>query len=82
MPLADMPVGGHQRRAVRDDGRPGPALEQLRGIERLPAAEPQNRDCTELADLEAILDTRVDLIPAADLKPGVRERAERDQVEL
>jgi predicted nucleotidyltransferase len=34
------------------------------------------------ADLEAILGTRVDLIPAADLKPGVRERAEREQVEL
>jgi predicted nucleotidyltransferase len=26
------------------------------------------------ADLEGILGTRVDLIPAADLKPGVRER--------
>jgi predicted nucleotidyltransferase/DNA-binding XRE family transcriptional regulator len=34
------------------------------------------------ADLEAILGTRVDLIPAADLKPGVRERAARDLVEL
>jgi uncharacterized protein len=34
------------------------------------------------ADLEAILDTRVDLIPAADLKPGVRERVERDLVPL
>jgi uncharacterized protein len=34
------------------------------------------------ADLEAILGTRVELIPAADLKPGVRERAERDLVEL
>ena len=34
------------------------------------------------ADLEAILGTRVDLIPAADLKPGVRERAAHDQVEL
>lgn len=34
------------------------------------------------ADLEAILGARVELIPAADLKPGVRERAERDQVEL
>jgi uncharacterized protein len=34
------------------------------------------------ADLETILGTRVELIPAADLKPGVRERAEHDQVEL
>jgi uncharacterized protein len=34
------------------------------------------------ADLEAILGTRVDLIPAADLKPGVRERAESDQIPL
>jgi predicted nucleotidyltransferase/DNA-binding XRE family transcriptional regulator len=34
------------------------------------------------ADLEAILETRVDLIPAADLKPGVRERVERDLVAL
>jgi len=34
------------------------------------------------ADLETILGTRVDLIPAADLKPGVRERAERDLVQL
>jgi predicted nucleotidyltransferase len=30
------------------------------------------------ADLEAILGTRVDLIPTADLKPGIRERAEAD----
>lgn len=34
------------------------------------------------AELEAILGTRVDLIPAADLKPGVRERIERDVVAL
>lgn len=34
------------------------------------------------ADLEAILGTRVDLIPATDLKPGARERAEQDQVAL
>jgi uncharacterized protein len=34
------------------------------------------------ADLEAILGTRVDLIPAADLKPGVRERAAHDLVAL
>jgi uncharacterized protein len=34
------------------------------------------------AELEAILGTRVDLIPAADLKPAVRERVERDLVAL
>lgn len=34
------------------------------------------------ADLEAILTTRVDLIPATDLKPGVRKRVERDLVAL
>ena len=34
------------------------------------------------ADLEAILGARVDLIPAADLKPGVRERVARDLVAL
>ena len=34
------------------------------------------------ADLEAILGTRVELIPDADLKPSVRQRAERDLVEL
>jgi uncharacterized protein len=34
------------------------------------------------ADLETILGTRVDLIPAADLKPGIRARVERDLVEL
>jgi predicted nucleotidyltransferase len=34
------------------------------------------------AELEAILGTWVDLIPAADLKPGVRERIERDLVAL
>jgi uncharacterized protein len=34
------------------------------------------------ADLEAILGTRVDLIPAADLKPGVRERVEPDLIPL
>lgn len=34
------------------------------------------------ADLEGILGTRVDLIPAADLKPGVRERVESDLIVL
>jgi hypothetical protein len=34
------------------------------------------------ADLEAILGTRVDLIPAADLKPAVRARVEGDLVAL
>jgi hypothetical protein len=34
------------------------------------------------ADLEAILGTRVDLIPAADLKPGVREQVESDLIAL
>jgi predicted nucleotidyltransferase len=34
------------------------------------------------ADLEAILGTRVDLIPAADLKPGVREQVEPDLIAL
>jgi predicted nucleotidyltransferase len=34
------------------------------------------------ANLEAILGSRVDLIPAADLKPGVRAQAERDLVAL
>jgi len=34
------------------------------------------------AELEAIIGTRVDLIPAADLKPGVRERVESDLIAL
>jgi predicted nucleotidyltransferase/DNA-binding XRE family transcriptional regulator len=34
------------------------------------------------ADLEGILGTRVDLIPAADLKPGVRERVKSDLIPL
>ena len=34
------------------------------------------------AELEAIVGTRVDLIPAPDLKPEVRERAVRDLVAL
>ena len=34
------------------------------------------------AELEAIVGTRVDLIPAADLKAEVRERAARDLVAL
>ena len=34
------------------------------------------------ADLEAILGAKVDLIPAIDLKPAVRARAERDLVPL
>jgi len=34
------------------------------------------------AELEAIVGTRVDLVPAADLKPEVRERAGRDLVAL
>ena len=33
-------------------------------------------------DLETIVHARVDLIPAADLKPGVRQRVERDAVAL
>jgi uncharacterized protein len=34
------------------------------------------------ADLEAILGTRVDLVPASDLKPDVHSRASRDLVAL
>jgi hypothetical protein len=34
------------------------------------------------AELEAIVGAKVDLIPASDLKPDVRERAERDLVAL
>jgi predicted nucleotidyltransferase len=34
------------------------------------------------ADLEAILGSRVDLVPAPDLKPGVRTRVEREMVPL
>ncbi|HEY2577105.1 MAG TPA: nucleotidyltransferase domain-containing protein [Streptosporangiaceae bacterium] len=34
------------------------------------------------ADLEAILGARVDLVPAQDLKPGVRPRAVHDLVAL
>ena len=34
------------------------------------------------AELEAILGARVDLVPAQDLKPDVRSRAERDLVAL
>jgi predicted nucleotidyltransferase len=34
------------------------------------------------AELEAILGTRVDLVPASDLKPAVGGRAERDLVAL
>src|SRR5260370_41764507 len=34
------------------------------------------------AELEAIVGSRVDLVPAGDLKPGVRARARRDLVAL
>jgi predicted nucleotidyltransferase len=34
------------------------------------------------AELEAILGSQVDLVPADDLKPAVRARAERDLVAL
>ena len=34
------------------------------------------------AELEAILDARVDLVPAGALKPNVRSRAERELVAL
>ena len=34
------------------------------------------------AELEAILGTRGDLVPAQDLKPGVRERVEHELVAL
>jgi predicted nucleotidyltransferase len=33
-------------------------------------------------DLETILGVRVDLVPATDLKPAVRDRAEREAVPL
>jgi uncharacterized protein len=33
-------------------------------------------------DLETLIDARVDLIPAAGLKPGVRQRVEQDAVAL
>jgi uncharacterized protein len=33
-------------------------------------------------ELEAIVGSRVDLVPAGDLKPGIRERARRDLVAL
>jgi predicted nucleotidyltransferase len=33
-------------------------------------------------ELEAIVGVPVDLVPAADLKPDVRQRAERDLVHL
>ena len=35
-----------------------------------------------LDDLEAITGSRVDLVPAADLKPGVRARVEAELVAL
>jgi hypothetical protein len=34
------------------------------------------------AELEAILGAKMDLVPASDLKPAVRARAERDLVAL
>jgi predicted nucleotidyltransferase len=34
------------------------------------------------ADLEAIIGSKVDLVPVGDLKPGVRARASRDLVPL
>ena len=34
------------------------------------------------AELEDIVGTKVDLVPASDLKPAVRARAERDLVAL
>jgi uncharacterized protein len=34
------------------------------------------------ADLEALLGAKVDLVPASDLKPAVRARAEHDLVAL
>lgn len=34
------------------------------------------------AELEAVLGAKVDLVPANDLKPAVRERAERDLIAL
>ena len=34
------------------------------------------------AELESILDARVDLVPSQDLKPEVRSHVDRDLVEL
>jgi predicted nucleotidyltransferase len=47
-----------------------PSLRFLLGLGRLEA------------DLEAILGPRVGLIPAADLKPGARERVAADLITL
>jgi len=52
----------------------------------LPADLPPRMELPELgrgqAELEAILGSQVDLIPASDLKPAVRERAECDLAAL
>jgi len=58
------------------------------GFDRVPGAvvgaerEPARPLARLQAELEAIVGTRVDLVPTADLKPEIRERAARDVVAL
>jgi hypothetical protein len=42
----------------------------------------QGTDCSDIYNPQAILGTKVDLVPASDLKPAVRARAEHDLVPL
>jgi hypothetical protein len=64
--------GGH----VNVTSKPAPS-------EKIGKEKPSIRQTvTTASQATVILGTRVDLIPATDLKPGVRERAERDLVEL
>lgn len=64
---------------ARGDDRPDSDLDLL--VE-LPAGTGLLRIARIEAELEAILGTRVDLVSAASLKPGARERVRQDLVAL
>ena len=68
---------------ARGEDRPDSDVDLLAD---LPAGRPAGLSLFGLgrveAELEAILGSRADLIPAADLKPGVRARVQRDLVAL
>jgi hypothetical protein len=70
------------RRQPRRMGRPGPADNDVDLLVDLPPGLSLFGLGRVQAELEAILGTRGDLVPAQDLKPGVRERVEHELVAL
>jgi predicted nucleotidyltransferase len=62
-------------------GKP-PRVDTARTVFALPRGAGSVRLGRLEAELEGTLGTQVDLIPAPDLKPGIRERIEADLIAL